>query len=208
MIRVLVEGTSDLPTVSEIFVRGFGYVHGSNFQVHWHRGKGRLPTNPNLKPLPTEQSLLGQLPAKLRAFGKSDKKSPVIVLLDADRDDPTMLAWQIYRTVASTSPRPEKVIVRVAVEEIESWFVADIPAVLAAYPAAKVGPLAAIPPDAIIGAWEELAKALGLNPQLCTGADKEEWAKAISPYLKLDYPISPSFRRFVNVLERLIGIDV
>jgi hypothetical protein len=208
MIRVLVEGTSDVPTVAEIFVRGFGYVQGTNFQVHWHRGKGRLPVNPSLAPTATEQSLLGQLPAKLRAFGKSDKQSPVIVLLDADRDNLVTLTWQIYRTIALTQPRPDKVIVRIDVEEIEYWFITDTAAVLAAYPLANIGSLVAIPPDAVVGAWEALARALGLNPQNCTGADKEAWAKAISPHLKLDYPASPSFNRFVRTLEQLTGVMV
>lgn len=208
MIRVLVEGTSDVPTVAEVFVRGLGCVQGSNFQVYWHRGKGRLPADPTSAPGFTEQSLLGQLPAKLRAFGRSDKQSPVVVLLDADRDNPITLTWQIYRTIALTQPRPDKVIVRIAVEEIESWFIADTTAVLSAYPSANVTSLAAIAPDTVVGAWEELARALGLNPQTCSGADKEAWAKAISPHLKLDYPTSPSFRRFVNTLELLTGVTV
>jgi len=208
MIRVLVEGMSDVPTVSEIFVRGFGYVQGTNFQIHWHRGKGRLPVDPNSPPKATEHSLLGQLPAKLRAFGKSDKQTPVIVLMDADRDNLATLTWQTYRAIAVTQPRPDKVLVRLAVEEMESWFIADTAAVMNAYPTANLSSLNAIPPDAVVGAWETLARALGINPNSCTGADKEAWAKAISPHLKLDYPTSPSFKRFVNTIEQLTGLTV
>lgn len=208
MIRVLVEGTSDVPTVREVFVRGLGQVQGSDFQVFWHRGKGRIPNDLTAPPSPRDATLLGLLPAKLRAFGKANPNDPVVVLLDADRDDWRTLRAQLVAALAATAPRPNEVLFRIAVEEIESWFIADTAAVLQAFPAANIPALAAIPVDAVVGAWEELAKALGLNPDNCTGADKEDWAREISPFLQLQGPPSPTFQAFIRGLERITGLHV
>src|SRR5438445_2152249 len=183
IVRVLVEGTSDVPIVREVFVRGLGQTQGSNFQVFWHRGKGRLPADPAAPPSPRDTSLLGLLPAKLRALGKADPNDPVVVLLDADRDDCVTLKAQLITMLGDLGTRPNEVLFRIAVEELESWFLADIPAILNAYPSANTPTLRAVPIDGVVGAWEELAKALGLDPSQCTGADKEDWAREISPYL-------------------------
>jgi hypothetical protein len=208
MIRVLVEGTSDVPAVREVFVRGLGRVQGSDFQVFWHRGKGHLPNDLTAPPSPRDATLLGLLPAKLRAFGKASPNDPVVVLLDADRDDWNVLRTQLVSILAATAPRPNEVLFRIAVEEIESWFIADTAAVQQAYPTANVAALAAIPVDTVVGAWEQLATALGFNPANCTGADKEDWAREISPFLQLQGPPSPTFRAFIRGVERITGLHV
>ena len=206
MIRVLVEGTSDVPVVREALVRGMGRVQGTDFQVYWHKGKGRLPMNPLGPPAARDETLLGQLAAKLRAFGKNDPRSPVVVVVDADRDDCLALKASLVALLGSLPDRPRDVIFRIAVEEMESWFVADTTAVQRAYPTVNLGVLTAIAPDAVVGAWEQLAQALGLNSDSCTGADKEDWAKAISPHLELAHPPSPSFATFIRALEQLTGV--
>jgi len=208
ILRVLVEGTSDVPVVREALVRGLGQVQGTDFQVFWHKGKGRLPTSPFGPPAARDETLLGQLPAKLRAFGESDPGSPVVVLVDADRDNCLALKASLMAMLGVLPQRPRNVIFRIAVEEMESWFIADTTAVQSAYPTVNLGVLAAVAPDAVVGAWEHLATAMGLNAGLCTGADKEDWAKAISPHLELANPPSPSFGTFIKALERLTGVAV
>jgi hypothetical protein len=208
IVRVLVEGTSDVPTIREIFVRGFGQVQGSDFQVYWHRGKGHLPSNPSAPPNPRDATLLGLLPAKLRAYGRASPDDPVVVLVDADRDDWRALKATLDGTLAAITPRPNRVLFRIAVEEIESWFIADVPAVQKAYPAANISLLAGIPLDSVVGAWERLAEALGLDPNSCSGADKEDWAREISPFLSLHSPPSPTFQTFIRGLERLTGLRI
>jgi hypothetical protein len=208
ILRVLVEGTSDVPVVRETLVRGLGRVQGTDFQVFWHKGKGRLPTNPMAAPAPRDETLLGQLAAKLRAFGRSDPGSPVLVVVDADQDNCLALKASLTAMLGGLPHRPREVIFRIAVEEVESWFIADTAAVQRAYPAVNLGVLMAIAPDAVVGAWEQLADALGLNSDLCTGADKEDWAKAISPHLELAHPPSPSFATFIRALEQLTGVSI
>ena len=208
IVRVLVEGTSDVPTVREVFVRGLGQVQGSNFQIYWHRGKGRLPQDLTAPPNARDATLLGLLPAKLRAYGKANFNDPVVVLVDADRDDWKVLKAQLDAVLAATVPRPKEVLFRIAVEEIESWLIADTAAVQQAYPTANIPLLSAIPFDSVVGAWEKLANALHLNPDNCTGADKEDWAREISPFLTLSTPPSPTFQAFIRGLERITGLEV
>ena len=208
ILRVLVEGTSDVPVVREAMVRGLGRVQGTDFQVFWHKGKGQLPTNLIAPPAPRDETLLGQLAAKLRAFGRSDPGSPVVVMVDADRDNCLTLKNSLVTMLGQLAHRPRDVVFRIAVEEMESWFIADTAAVQQAYPAVNLGILTAIAPDAVVGAWEQLALALGLNPALCTGADKEDWAKTVSPHLELAHPPSPSFATFIKALEQLTGVSI
>jgi hypothetical protein len=208
ILRVLVEGTSDVPVVREALVRGLGRVQGTDFQVFWHKGKGKLPANPIAPPAPRDETLLGQLAAKLRAFGKNDPCSPVIVIVDADRDDCLTLKHSLVALLGKLPHRPNDVIFRIAIEEMESWFIADTAAVQTAYPTVNLAVLTPIPPDAVVGAWEKLAQAIGLNPALCTGADKEDWARAIVPHLELVQPPSPSFATFLKALEKLTGVSI
>ena len=206
VLHVLVEGTSDVPTLREILTRRIGLTGGSGFVIHPHKGKGGIPPNPLEKPSPWEQRLLPLLPSKLRAYGKNSPEHAVVVVVDADRDNCQTLKQALVALYQATNPRPAKVLFRIAVEEMESWFIAEANAVLQAYPTAQVANLATIPPDSIVGAWEELAKALGLDPSKCSGADKEEWAKQISPHLNLDAPVSPSLNTLISGLERIAGI--
>lgn len=205
VFHVLVEGTSDVPTLREILTRRIGLTAGSDFVIHPHRGKGSLPPNPLNKPSRWEQQLLPLLPSKFRAYGKNSPEHAVIVVVDADRDNCQTLKQTLVALYQSTNPRPAKVLFRIAVEELESWFIADTNAVIKAYPNAQIANLVAIPPDKVVGAWEELAKALSLDPSKCSGADKEVWAKDISPHLDLDATKSPSLNALISGLEGVVG---
>jgi hypothetical protein len=206
VLHVLVEGTSDVPALREILTRRIGLTGGSDFVIHPHKGKGSIPPNPLDRPSPWEQKLLPLLPSKLRAYGKNSPEHAVVVVVDADRDNCQALKQSLVTLYQTTNPRPAKVLFRIAVEEMESWFIADTNALVQAYPGAQIANLAFVPPAAVVGAWEELARALGLDPSRCSGADKEEWAKTISPHLNLDAPMSPSLKTLISGLERISGI--
>lgn len=196
--HILVEGLSDVPAVREIMCRRIGVTEGAHFRVHPHKGKGALPKT--LKAIP-DSTLLGQLPATLRAYAQKGQDHCIVVLVDADRNDCKTLKKKMLSMWKKLTPKPPKVLFRIAIEEIESWFIADCGAVSAAYPSANTMHISTIPPDSVIGAWEELAKALGLIPSNCSGADKEDWANAISPKLDLNNPKSPSLAAFIGGIE-------
>jgi hypothetical protein len=205
IVRIFVEGTSDVPTVREIFVRGLGQVQGSNFQIYAHRGKGKLPKYLKAKPNALDMTLLGQLPAKLRAYGRSRPNDPILVLVDLDRDNLEIALAKLKKALKVIKPKPKRILFRFAIEEVESWFIADHGAVKKAYPHVDISVIRPITPDSIVGAWEKLAESLKLAPSLCTGVDKEEWAQQISPHLNLELPTSPSMKKFIEGAKFLAG---
>ena len=200
-LEVLLEGDADAPVVREIFQRKFNLLEKDNFRLHPHRGKGKLPHNPQSRPDPKHQGLLDQLPAKLRGYAHFPSDYCVIVLVDADNDN----CIELKTRMMSLEPRPNCTLFRIAVEETESWLIADPEAITKAYPKAKISKLITISPDSICGAWEKLAEVLGRKPKDCGGEDKYEWATNISPHLDLDSPKSPSLRTFIAGLDKIIS---
>lgn len=199
--EILVEGASDVPAVRDVLARRFGLVENVNFRIHKHKGRGNLPNDLLGQPDPKQQTLLHLLPAKLRGWSYFGDDACVVVLIDADDDPCHDLLAQLNAMLARLPKRPPRVLFRLAIEETESWFIADVDAVLAAYPKARTQKLRRIAPDDVVGAWEELAAALGIN-SVVAGTDKYAWAERISPHLNLEDPRSPSLRKFIEGIER------
>ena len=206
--EVLVEGVSDEPVVREVLTRRFELLEGDHFNIHPHQGKGSIPANPNARPAPDRRGLLDQLPAKLRGWHWLDAQVCVVVLVDADSDSCTELLAQLKRMLAALPRRPPRVLFRLAIEEVESWFIADHVALARAYPRAKLAALRKLPPDAVAGAWERLAKALGsVDSRGRPIPAKLEWATRISPHLNLHHPSSPSLQKFLQGVARELAVE-
>jgi len=207
-LEILVEGSSDVPTVQEILKRVFRLREGEHYRIHPHKGKGSLPDDPRSRPDPKHQGLLDQLPAKLRGYGKSlGQGYGVVVLLDADADDCKQLKQRLLDLYDQLESRPAEVLFRIAVEETESWFLADKAAVKAGYPNARLHKFPDVEPDSVVGAWEKLAVALGRKPSDCSGPDKVEWARAIAPHLNLREPGSPSLHALIQGLRKFCDVS-
>ncbi|MCX6690878.1 MAG: DUF4276 family protein [Methanoregula sp.] len=202
-IEVLVEGGSDVPIVKEILTRRFNLRENIDFKIHPHQGKGDLPASVYSQVDPRNRSLLHQLPAKLRGYSHLSSDYCIIILVDADNDDCIELKRKLVDLHQRLHSQPPCVLFRIAIEEIESWFIADIKAVKAAYPHAKIQKIEGIPPDAVVGAWEHLADTLGRKIEECNGSDKLEWSKKISPHLDLNDPKSTSLFFFIQGVQRL-----
>jgi len=199
--EVLVEGYADTPAVREVLCRKFGLVENEHFRIHAHKGRGKLPNNILANPELKRQGLLDQLPAKLRGFSYLGQGVCVLVVLDVDRTQCHDLLRDLNQMLAQLPKRPLNVLFRLAIEETESWFIADPTAIKKAFPKAKLGKLPETP-DAIVGAWEKLAEALGVDRNTVTGPDKYKWAEMIAPHLNLDSPRSPSFRKLIDGINR------
>lgn len=209
-IEVLCEGSSDVPAIKEVLTRRFKLTEGEHFRIHPHRGKGKLPApDDRLKaPAPGNDALLAQLPIKLKNMGRQTQggfEVAVVVVVDADDDDCRQLKLALVDLYNALPTKPRTILFRIAVEETESWFIADARAVRRAYNSASVSELAGHDPDAVCGAWERLAECLGYEPADCRGGEKVEWATAISPHLDLAAPKSPSLRSLIVGLERVLG---
>jgi hypothetical protein len=199
-LEVLVEGGSDVPTVRELLKRKFKLEEDVHFRIHPHKGRGKLPKDILGKPDPKHQALLNQLPAKLRGLSYLGDDACVIVLIDADATPSDAFLEELNAFLIKLPRRPKNVVFHLAIEETESWFLADPNAVERAYPKAKLQKARQSRPDAIVGAWEILADCIGMNRSDVTGPDKYSWAEKIAPYLDFENPGSPSLRGFVQAL--------
>lgn len=204
-IEILTEGASDVPVVREVLTRHFGLQEHLDFRIHPHRGRGKLPANLLAVPSTKHRGLFDQLPAKLRGYGKyMDDRFLVLVLADVDKDDCVQLLNELNTMLAGLPSKPPRVLFRLAIEETESWFLADTKAVRHAFPNAKLNVIQPIQPDSRVGAWEKLAECLGKKPTDVTGADKTFWAERISPHLDFAVPRSPSLGKLLTGLDREI----
>jgi len=197
MIHVLVEGPSERTLLEEWGERLLG---AQRIRVHPHQGKGALPSNLGERPRPKRRGLLDQLPAKLRGFARSSQPGThqVLVLIDADRDDPVELAGRI--SAAATNVAPDlSVAVCVAVEETEAFYLGDLAALRRAFPSADMSKARAYEPDSVVGTWELFGEIVR-DP----GGNKVAWAEAMSPVLTIEpaRSRSPSFRCLVRTLSR------
>lgn len=198
--EVLVEGASDVPVVREVLRRHFKLTENEHFRIHPHHGRGELPANPLATPDRNKRQLLQQLPAKLRGYARSDPDAVVLVVVDADKTPCTQLLVELNAMLIQLRPRPARVLFRLAIEETESWFIADIAAVQKAFPKAKVAALKKLQPDAVVGAWERLAEAIGSTGS--SGTDKRRWSEQICPHLDFANPCSPSLGKLISGVAR------
>ena len=194
-----------MPALREVLVRKFGLTEGQDFRIHPHKGRGDLPASPLARPDRAQQTLLHQLPAKLRGFSYLGDDVCVVVVVDVD-DTPCKKLLADLKSMLRRLPRkPQRVLFRLASEETESWFIADEGAVKRAFPRAKTQRIRNTAPDAIVGTRELLADALKIKRNEVTGADKFAWATAIAPHLNLDNPRSPSLRKLIEGVNREVG---
>jgi hypothetical protein len=135
-LEVLVEGGADVPAIREILQRRFNLIENTHFRIHPHKGKGKLPQKHNAHP--KRRGLLDQLPAKLRAYSHLPDGYCIVVLVDTDNDDCKRLKESLITLYRKLEQRPACVLFRIAVEETESWFLADKNAIQAAFPHANL----------------------------------------------------------------------
>ncbi len=108
---------------------------------------------------------------------------------------------------------PPKTLFRLAIEEMEAWYLGDREALLAAYPRAKAEVLRRYQQDSICGTWELLADAIHPGGSTAIkkagwplpGQVKAEWAEKIGPLLEPQRNESPSFIKFCEGLHRLVN---
>ena len=173
-----------------------------SFQIHPYNGK---------------KNLLNKLPGRLRGYRKwitSDYR--IVILIDRDRDDCTLLKQELERIAAeaglSTETAPHhdgsfQVLNRIAIEELEAWFLGDMEALASAYPG--ISPTLSTKgkyrdPDAIVDAWETLERVLqraGYPGRL----QKIRVASTISRYMVPERNRSASFQSFCQGLQACIG---
>ncbi len=211
-VRALVEDKSGAIIVEAILKSVAERITAAlDYRVFGHRGCGRLPADWLAKPNLKEQSLLGLLPAKMRAYCQLHTKfgSPdlLIVVMDADDHDPNLLFEQLQH-VAQVCGRDLPVVFGLAIEELEAWLLGDRAAIQTAYPTADFEQLKHYVQDSVCGTWEHLcavllgdrAEALIEKGYPVIGKFKHQWAQQIAPHLVPERNASASFQRFYRSL--------
>jgi hypothetical protein len=208
----LVEGRSDKTVLSILLPKIFGtYNNPHTWKIHEHRGIGSLPSDLSAQPNRADQTLLHNLPSKLRAYGKASQDLVVVVLVDLDeRPDCRAFKAALQNTLQSCSPAP-RTLFRIAIEEVEAWFLGDQDAIKAAYPDAKQSILDQYDQDSQYGTWELLADAIypgGCSHLQAKGkrsvgalSEKRKWAANITPFMDINANRSPSFKVFRSGLQ-------
>jgi hypothetical protein len=198
-IHVLVEGQSEFALLERWSPR---LLRGHPVRIHPHQGKGILPNNLDAAPQAVRRGLLDQLPAKLRGFANSldPAVDGVVVLVDADDQDPTELSMNISKAAQRASPNL-RVAVHLAVEETEAFYLGDLKALRKAFPYADMASARAYAPDSICGTWELFGKIVKDG-----GGNKVAWAEAMGPVLttRPGQSRSPSFQALVKGMLKLL----
>jgi hypothetical protein len=206
-LHVLVEGDSEEALLNRWLPRFL--PPGHSFVVIRHRGKGKLSRDAMKVPDIRREGLLDQLPAKLRAYGRSLNPATdrVLVLVDADDDPCSDLKRRLLENLEQCDPRPV-VLFRLAIEETEAFYLGDPTAIRKAFPQAKLQRMKPYVQDSVCGTWELFQRVVGDPVE-----DKVEWAERMAPHLGTEWQgrnanRSPSFRQLCKGLLVLAGESV
>ena len=168
--------------------------------------------------LGSKYKLLKALDHRLRAYRiRIDKGEDlrVMVLVDRDDDDCCRLKAKLERAATHaglpTKSRPGnhrvRVVNRIVVEELESWFVGDPAALRKAFtklPAIDAARGMFRNPDHG-GSWEALHRFLKKHGIYKNSYPKIEAARRIAPHMRIDQNRSASFRQFVAGIEAILA---
>lgn len=212
-IEVLVEDSSGARLMESLMPSVVGpFSEPHTWKVHAYKGIGRLPRDLARRADPAKRALLDQLPRLLRGYGRTQGIDAVVIVIDSDRQDCKTFLQELNALRRKCHPAPTTLF-RLAIEELEAWFLGDRQALLASYPRAKKDVLARYRQDSICGTWELLADAIhpGGHAAIVTagwplpGQVKHEWADRIGPRMDVENNESPSFRKFRDGLRRLVA---
>ena len=179
-----------------------------------------LPAACTFKCIPHQgkDDLLSRLPGRLRNYARLLPTNPelrVMVLMDADADcrkrkmelERLVAAAGLPTKTSALAGQSFQVVTRLAVAELEAWFLGDSAAIQAAYERVHAHHFKGLPsiPDEISDAWETLWRVLQRANLYPAGKAKVEWARTIAPHLNPDPArnTSTSFRYFCEGLAAL-----
>lgn len=200
---MLVEGPSEGALLTRWLPR---FLPQHSFTIIQHRGKGRLPVQPEARPDVRREGLLDQLPAKLRAYGRAldPATDRVLVLVDLDDDSCLDLKRRLFAALDACDPKPV-VLFRIAIEETEAFYLGDTEAIRRAFAHAKLRRMRDYVQDSVCGTWELFQKVIDAPIE-----DKPAWAEKIGLHLGTAWRgahanRSPSFRQLCRGILRLAG---
>lgn len=212
--EILVEDQSGKAALDILIPKMIG--DGHTVKVIAYKGIGRIPKDMKSSTDASKRILLDNLPRLLAGYGRQWQNYPAAVIVVCDLDDKCLKSFrqELLALLQACNPQPETRFC-IAVEEGEAWFLGDRTALKTAYPKAKEAVLNSYTHDAICGTWEKLADAVypGGSDALkkrgwqAIGAEKSQWAEAISPHMDINNNASPSFNYLLGKLKELALAD-
>lgn len=204
MLHFLVEGPAEDRLLQALLPR---LIPKHAFKIYPHRGKGRLEAQQKRDQDRIGTGLLDQLPATLKVFGKNLRSDAdrVVVLVDLDDDKEPELRQRLEELLKKTRPAPSCEFC-LAIEESESWYLADLGAVQRAFAGQPLDEavLKNYKPDSIVGAWELFQR---LIKDTCER--KPAWAERMGKELSVvpegTESSSPSYREFCAKVRSQAG---
>lgn len=210
-IEFLVEDSSGAKLLEALLPRLLGEQgEPHTWRLHAYKGVGRIPRG--LKPGTdaAKRILSDRLRSLLSGYGKTPGIDAVVIVLDADDRNCAAFLAELKALASSIRPAPHTLF-RLAIEEIEAWYLGDREALLAAYPDTRQAVLREYRQDSVCGTWELLAdatfpggiEAVRKKGWPLPGEIKHEWATRIGPLLDPARNTSPSFQKLCEGLRRL-----
>lgn len=212
-IEILVEDASGEKLLEAMLPKLLGEQGDPHsWRVHSYKGIGRIPKHLKADSDPAKRILLDQLPRLLRGYGKTPGIDAVVVVLDSDRRNCVDFLSELEALLAECTPAPKRMF-RLAIEEMEAWYLGDRQALHAAYPHTKADVLSSYVQDSVCDTWELLADAVYAGGSTAIkhagwplpGQIKCEWAEKIGPLLEPDRNTSLSFGKLRDGLRRLVA---
>lgn len=182
------------------------------WRVHSYKGVGRMPRKqPDISTIKARM-LSDNLSKIIRGMAKTPGIDALVVVMDADNKNCVDLKNELVALWKGVAPN-FNVIFRIAVEEIEAWYLGDHAAIRASYPDTREGILLSYAQDTICGTWERLADAIEHGGATALkaagwpapGVAKCRWAKTITPQMNPHINASPSFVAFRNKVLELVA---
>jgi len=194
----LVEGESDEIAVRELAARALGPDHA--VEVRRFQGK---------------EDLLARWPERAAAYARiADPNRRIVVVLDNDRGNCIDLRRRVEAVARTAGLKVDgpltarQVVVRIAMHELEAWFLGDVSALRAAYPGVPET-LAARSVfrdvDSIERPHARLERVLQNAGYHASRLDKIRAAQDIAPHMNPRSNRSRSFCVFVRGLRELAG---
>lgn len=165
-----------------------------------------------------KSDLLTNLEPRLVGYSKWIPKDwRIVVIVDEDREDCQALKSTLERaarkagltTKTSAKGKAFTVLNRIAVEELEAWFLGDVPALCSAYPGVPTSLIKQqnyrLPDEVRGGTWEALERILQRAGHFRGGLGKIELARTMGRHMTPDQNRSPSFQCLMEGL-RSVGL--
>ncbi len=160
--------------------------------------------------------LFQRLPGRLKTYARlfpHQLDLRVVILMDADADcrrrkaemEQVVADANLLTKTTAGPNQPFRIITRLAVAELEAWFLGDRLAIQAAYPRVHAQHFKGLPqdPDVIADTWETLWRVLQEGKYYMAGKAKVEWAETITPHLEPTRNTSASFQYFCQSMTLL-----